>query len=421
MRLALSSFTIGFAAIGVAGFSTLLALILVFPHAGALAFVILGVLPPLALALHALLSLRRETLSAIDVCRAGMAGRLSRRPVPAAETEFRQLAEGLDELVESMLRASSEYRPLLDEAIRICRAAAAGHVGARLSGLDRSARIGEFTRALNRLLDVSETFVRDISGNVRAAAQGNAYRKIPLTAYSGAHRDVVELVNSVLEQISERCRGDADIAHALSRKLPEMIHRLAEAASALGVAAGRNLPQIEPFLITAGAPSPLAAADPQLALRHFALLEDAAEALHARALHIRTCKSDWNREIDKILKSAERTRDTVHRLNEMVRGFDTVAVALKQASERVAMVALDTAIASSRAGSARFPIAAQRAELEAISLSLSDLSDALCERITGAAAILGAAIENLPPDRRAGDSVRRLPASRGSVSVPRAA
>ncbi|MCC2111528.1 MAG: hypothetical protein KDJ16_05800 [Hyphomicrobiales bacterium] len=396
MRIKISSFVIGFTAVGATVFSILLSLVLIYPHGGAWSFFVLTALVPVALVLHSLIALRRETLDAIAVCRAGLRGKLSTRPVPLAETEFGQLGDALDRIIETLVRTNAQTQPVFDEAIRVCRAASAGHIGARLSGVDASTKAGEFARALNRLLDISETFLNDAVSNVTAAAEGRSYRHIPSAIYLGDHQSAADAVNGVLERIAERSRGDIDIAEALGRKVPVLTRQLADAAVALGIAAGRKLPDAEPFVPADAGPLDRTEPDPRAAVQRLDFLSDTADALLLRAQYIRDCKSDWGREVDRVVHSAERMQATTQLVAGTIHGFDALATAMSAIAERTAFAALDTAIAANRAGGSSPGLTRLLREIEDISGALARLSNEIFDQIGKADVELEAALKAFP-------------------------
>ncbi len=421
MRLKVSSFIVGFTAIGAAALAILLSLVLIYPHGGAWSFFVLAALAPLALVLHALIALRRETFDAIAVCRAGLNGQLPTRPVPAAETEFGRLGDALDRLIESLLTTTAQTQPVFDEAIRVCRAASAGHMSARLGGVDASTKAGEFARAVNRLLDISEMFLNDAVSNVSAAAAGRSYRHIPPAAYLGDHRSAAVAINGVLEAIAERSRGDADIAEALGRKVPALTRQLADTAVALGIAAGRKLPDAEPFLPGDGGPADGGEPNPQAALQRLDFLSDTADALLMRAQYIRDCKGDWGREVDRVMHSAERLGEATQSVANTIRGFEALAATMSTIAERAAFAALDTSIASSRAGGASPGLNKLLKEIEDISTALAGLSGEISDQIGKADAALDDAAAGLPAKLGNAQAPKDSPPAKPTQTLSRAA
>jgi methyl-accepting chemotaxis protein len=98
------------------------------------------------------------------------------------------------------------YRAFVARLTRTCEAVARGDLEARLEPLPEAAAIPDLKAAhhsVNRVLDVSDAFVRESSAALSSAAEGRFHRRLLLTGLLGAFRKSAVDINSARDAMRE--------------------------------------------------------------------------------------------------------------------------------------------------------------------------------------------------------------------------
>ena len=77
----------------------------------------------------------------------------------------------------------------------VCTKAANGDMEARILEAPRPGMLGETQRAVNRLIDISDAFVREAAGSMDAVSRGAYYRKVLVRGLPGAFGAAARIVN----------------------------------------------------------------------------------------------------------------------------------------------------------------------------------------------------------------------------------
>ncbi len=83
----------------------------------------------------------------------------------------------------------------LDDIIAVCRRAAAGDLEARVVRLGDDPRLGPLAHALNSVLDVVDSYVRESSAAMADCSRGRFHRPILLRGLPGAYRQGAVVIN----------------------------------------------------------------------------------------------------------------------------------------------------------------------------------------------------------------------------------
>ena len=111
------------------------------------------------------------------------------------------------------------YRAFVRQLTAACEAAAAGDLEARsrpVAGYDQVPELVALHDGVNRVLDVSDAFVREAGAALTSAAEGRFHRRLLLTGLSGAYRRGAEVINTAREAMRESA---ARVTEAQSSRL----------------------------------------------------------------------------------------------------------------------------------------------------------------------------------------------------------
>ncbi|MEU7901824.1 methyl-accepting chemotaxis protein [Actinoplanes sp. NPDC049118] len=126
----------------------------------------------------------------------------------------------------------------------VCERAAAGDFEARVPPLDDSAEARDARAALNRLLDTTDTFVREAGASLAAAAEGRFHRRFLTRGMRGAFRDAAAQISQSTDEMSrsadrlaEAGRSRVALADELENAVLTISEQVATAATEMGASA----------------------------------------------------------------------------------------------------------------------------------------------------------------------------------------
>jgi methyl-accepting chemotaxis protein len=111
------------------------------------------------------------------------------------------------------------YRSVVRQLTAACEAAAAGDLESRsrpVAGFEAVPELVGLHDAVNRVLDVSDAFVREAGASLTSAAEGRFHRRLLLTGFAGAYRRGAEVINAAREAMRESATR---VAEAQSSRL----------------------------------------------------------------------------------------------------------------------------------------------------------------------------------------------------------
>ncbi len=123
-----------------------------------------------------------------------------------------------------MLFGSARYRRALGEIDVICERAARGDMSGRVLHLKSYGALSPTLAAFNRLLDLTDAYIRESSASLSFAAQGKYYRPFLPTGMVGQFRQGADIINAARQDM-ERRAGETE-------KLQGEVTGLVEAAAA---------------------------------------------------------------------------------------------------------------------------------------------------------------------------------------------
>ena len=126
----------------------------------------------------------------------------------------------------------------------VCARAAAGDFEARLPSIGDAPEAEEARQALNRLLDKTDSFVREAGAALGAAAEGRYHRRFLPRGMQGAYRDAADRISQSTDemsrstaQLAEAARSRSALADELENAVLTVSEQVATAATEMGASA----------------------------------------------------------------------------------------------------------------------------------------------------------------------------------------
>ena len=99
--------------------------------------------------------------------------------------------------------ADSDRDDWIKKACAVCKEAANGNLEARILGYDRQDDLGEMIHNINRMLDITDAFVRESRASLEYAAKGKFFRRVLLRGLPGTFRSAAMTINSGTEEMEK--------------------------------------------------------------------------------------------------------------------------------------------------------------------------------------------------------------------------
>jgi methyl-accepting chemotaxis protein len=110
-------------------------------------------------------------------------------------------------------RSTSERNEQLRRVTAICERTAQGDLEARITGIDADSDFGALCSAINHMLDMADSFVREASSAMKECSQDRFHRPILLRGLKGAYRQSASIINQAGGKMRESNRQLVATAH----------------------------------------------------------------------------------------------------------------------------------------------------------------------------------------------------------------
>ncbi|WP_445600199.1 methyl-accepting chemotaxis protein [Azospirillum sp. A39] len=236
----------------------------------------------------------------------------------------------------------------LRDAAAICARAAAGDLEARIPGEPGGCAAGLLQRNINALLDVTDAFVREASGSMRAVSEGRHYRKVLLRGLPGALRNAAQDLN----RASGLMEAQAGELHACAGRFEVGVGAVVENLSRASSGMRRDAEAMVGMAADASDMAAGIAAATEQTSANVQTVASAAEQLAASVDEIgRQVALSRTISVDAVAR-AERTDAVVQDLAQVTRQIGDVVQLITAIAQQTNLLALNATIEAARAGEA---------------------------------------------------------------------
>lgn len=127
----------------------------------------------------------------------------------------------------------------LEYTVKVLRAAGAGDLEQRVLNVNEPGVVGDIQHAANHALDITDAFVREAGGAMKAAAEGRFHRKVLLRGLPGVYEGAARSINDAGTSMEDKSRKVVEFAAGFERDVGSIVGVVSEAAVALSQSAGQ--------------------------------------------------------------------------------------------------------------------------------------------------------------------------------------
>ncbi|MBL4821621.1 MAG: methyl-accepting chemotaxis protein, partial [Gammaproteobacteria bacterium] len=103
-----------------------------------------------------------------------------------------------------MLKRSSDP---LTKALKVCTAVAEGDFEARIIGIDPNDKYAVLYHAINRMIDLSDAYVRESSACLEYVSQKKYFRRIAEKGMVGSFQRASQIINTATQTMEDQVSG----------------------------------------------------------------------------------------------------------------------------------------------------------------------------------------------------------------------
>lgn len=274
------------------------------------------------------------------------------------------------------LRAElDEYREGIARIAAVCRETADGDLEHRVLGVRRDGPLGNLSRSINHLLDLTDAFVREARASLQHASEEKYWRRVLERGLLGNYRIAARLINTATDQMaakSRQLRQAEDDRLRLADEFEAAIKVVVDNVAAAATEARATAESLSGTADHTSQQSMTVAAASEQASRSMESVAAAAEEITATVGHIEQ-QTRASRDMAKqAVDATQRTNEIVTGLTHASGQITRVVKLITDIASQTRLLSLNAAIEAARAGEVGRGFAVVAAEVKNLASKTGD-------------------------------------------------
>ncbi len=292
--------------------------------------------------------------------------------------QFRTLHQRITELEAE----TASYRETLDRMAVVCQAAAKGDLEVRISGFDADARGADSMHALNQLLDMTDAYVRESRGTLKAASEGRFYRRFMARGLRGSFAQGamdIDQTRAMMADMEKTAMAERQaLADAFEREMIHLVDILIGSVDSLDVMAAAMADNANNTITNAVS----AASNAEQTTFTANAVAASSEELSASISEI-SRQGDYSAEaVVSMADNVQTAQKAVEELEEAAKKVDRVVIFIREIAGQTNLLALNATIEAARAGDAGKGFAVVAGEVKALANQSAGATEDIATQIT---------------------------------------
>jgi methyl-accepting chemotaxis protein len=276
--------------------------------------------------------------------------------------------EELDSIRQELDTYKAAFSALSEVTVRL----KTGDMEARIVDWDCYGPLTEPLADFNRVLDLTDCFIRESTASLSAATSGNFYRKFLTTGMSGSFAEGARFMNKTSEEMQrrevEKVSARLAIATTFEENVGLVVKTLVEALTSVGAISQ----QLKGFATDNQSLASTVAAAAEQATVNVQTVSAAAEELSASVQEITRQVASSSEKTIEASGEAEKTSHTIQSLKDASETIGQVVDLIKDIAGKTNLLALNATIEAARAGEAGKGFAVVASEVKSLALQTTN-------------------------------------------------
>jgi methyl-accepting chemotaxis protein len=260
------------------------------------------------------------------------------------------------------LRSHAKTQKWIVETSAVCEAVSKGAFERRLVMIDEGGLLGTMLYTTNRMIDVTDAFVREAGAAMESVASGKFFRLIRPEGLSGHYLNSANRINTATTSMGDRVDAFSKLTDLFETKVGTVVDEVAHAASQLLDTSG----QLNTLASSTTQQVASVAAATEEASSNVETVASAAEELAASIEEITRQVQEGNQVTGAAAREAATADELVTALSKAADEIGSVGNLITGIAEQTNLLALNATIEAARAGDAGKGFAVVASEVKSL-------------------------------------------------------